>query len=309
MTNLNELYNRFLNGESITKLSKEIDVSRETLTKKFIKNCGYVRQSKKNITNKITDKLLDEAYSLYKNKNESISSIARKFNINRKSLSRKMKERYNIEILADGKKRINSLAFSKLTKDSSYWLGIMITDGYINKDNSGFELSLKDKEHIEKFKTFLQSKHKIQERVITLNDKLCYAYRISIKDRTIVNDLNKWGCINNKSFIVRLPHLEEELMPSLIRGIFDGDGCISITNKKLLSICSASYLFLKDVYEYLLSKGVECTAIRKSRNLYSLNISTKKDNFIKFYDFLYKDSNYTNRLNRKYEKYTKNLPS
>ena len=66
MTNLNELYNRFLNGESITKLSKEIDVSRETLTKKFIKNCGYVRQSKKNITNKITTKSICIIFNLSK---------------------------------------------------------------------------------------------------------------------------------------------------------------------------------------------------------------------------------------------------
>lgn len=120
MINLNELYNRFLNGESITKLSKEINVSRETLTKKFIKECGYVRQQKKPYTNNITDDLLEEAYFLYKDENKSISSIAKKFNINRKSLSKKIKEKYNIEILANGKKEINSLAFSKLTKDSSY---------------------------------------------------------------------------------------------------------------------------------------------------------------------------------------------
>lgn len=113
--------------------------------------------------------------------------------------------------------------------------------------------------------------------------------------------------MNNKSFVIRLPQLEEKLMPSLIRGIFDGDGCLSITtnNRKLLSICSASQLFLKDIYEYLLSKGIKCTGISKSRNLYSLNISSKRNNFIKFYNFLYEDSNYTNRLNRKYEKYTK----
>lgn len=68
---------------------------------------------------------------------------------------------------------------------------MMITDGYINKNNSGLELCLKDKEHVEKFKTFLHSKHKIQKRNISLNNTICYAYRISIKDKIIVNDLNK----------------------------------------------------------------------------------------------------------------------
>lgn len=68
MTNLNELYNRFLNGESITKLSKEIDVSRETLTKKFIKNCGYVRQSKLNISTK-KDNFIKFYDFLYKDSN------------------------------------------------------------------------------------------------------------------------------------------------------------------------------------------------------------------------------------------------
>lgn len=178
----------------------------------------------------------------------------------------------------------------------------MLTDGYVSGDK--FELCLKDKEHIEKFKLFLESKHQVQERETIINNNVCKHYRISICDKQIVSDLIKLNCTNNKSFTVKLPKLENKYMPSLIRGIFDGDGCISITsvNRKILTICSASFEFLKDIELYLLTQDICSTRISKSRNLYSLNISVKKENLNKFYELIYKNSKENNRLDRKYEK-------
>lgn len=185
-----------------------------------------------------------------------------------------------------------------------------MTDGYVDKGN-GFELSLKDKEHIEKFKNFLNSKHTVQEKKILCNNKECIAYRISINNTQIVSDLNNLNCTNNKSFDVRLPSIEEKCIPSLIRGIFDGDGCLTLTktNRKALSICSASKDFLNDIASCLKKNNIKVTRIYKSRNLYSLNISVKRDNFYNFFNYIYKDSNDNNRLKRKYEKYKAALPS
>lgn len=180
---------------------------------------------------------------------------------------------------------------------------MMLTDGYVSNSNK-FELSLKDKEHIEKFKIFLKSKHVIQERITTINNNTCVNYRLSISDKQIVNDLSKLNCVNNKSFIVKLPILEDKYMPDLIRGIFDGDGCVTrtSTSRNMITICSASKEFLKDIEIYLNTKKIKCTRIYKNRNLYNLNISVKKDNLIKFYNLIYKNSKEENRLNRKYEK-------
>lgn len=300
---IKELYKRFKNGESASKLCLEAGIHRETLIKKFVKECGYIRKEANKKKQQITYEILEKAYKMYVEENKSLSKIADIFNINRKKLSKELVFSYNIEIRKDGKKDINSFAFSKITRDSAYWLGIMLTDGYISNSNK-FELSLKDKEHIEKFKIFLKSKHLIQEKITIVNNSTCINYRLSICDNQIVDDLKNLNCVNNKSFIVRLPILEDKYMSDLIRGIFDGDGCISrtSTNRNIITICSASKKFLEDIETYLSTKEIKCTRIYKSRDLYNLNISVKKDNLNKFYNLIYKNSKKENRLNRKYEK-------
>ena len=301
--NIKELYKRFENGESASKLSLEVGVHRETLIKKFVSECGYVRKKANKNKSEITSDILKKAYKMYVEENKYLANIANIFNINRKKLSKELVSAYNIKIRKDGKKDVNSFAFSKITRDSAYWLGIMLTDGYVSNNNK-FELSLKDKEHIEKFKVFLKSRHLVQERITIINESTCINYRLSICDNQIVNDLNKLNCVNNKSFIVELPILEDEYMPDLIRGIFDGDGCVSRTSTKrnMITICSASNKFLKDIETYLETKGIKCTRISKNRELYNLNISVKKDNLLKFYNLIYENSKKENRLDRKYEK-------
>lgn len=118
--NINSLFKRFKNGESLTKLSQEINISRETLTKKFIKECGYERESKNSTKNIIDEQVLKKSYSLYKNKGMSLSKIASLLNINRKSLSKKLKQKYDINIRPAGAKECNDFCFSNITYDSAY---------------------------------------------------------------------------------------------------------------------------------------------------------------------------------------------
>ena len=122
----------------------------------------------------------------------SLTKICKLFDIKAPQTIRNLLKRKGIKIIGfRNAYPVNEEYFSVIdSAEKAYWLGMLYADGSVTSKNQLW-LGLKDKEHIEKFKTFLQSKHKIQERVITLNDKLCYAYRISIKDRTIVNDLNK----------------------------------------------------------------------------------------------------------------------
>jgi hypothetical protein len=56
----------------------------------------------------------------------------------------------------------------------------------------------------------------------------------SIYNTKIVSDLYKHGCVNNKTFKIKLPKLREDLIRHFIRGYFDGDGCISLPNIKIL---------------------------------------------------------------------------
>jgi hypothetical protein len=47
------------------------------------------------------------------------------------------------------------------TEYKAYWLGFMYADGYVNKIENRIELTLKDKEHVEKFKSFINARNVI----------------------------------------------------------------------------------------------------------------------------------------------------
>jgi len=56
----------------------------------------------------------------------------------------------------------------------------------------------------------------------------------------MANDLAKFGVVPRKTSTVDMPILNETVMPHLIRGMIDGDGCVSInstTNKISCSFC------------------------------------------------------------------------
>ena len=303
---IKELYNEYkTTNKSLTKIAEENNTSRQNLVAKFKKYCNYTQATLKPKKNKniVTDELVDKYYEEYLSTGKSQSKFAKENKICRQVLSEKFKIKYpevDTLKLESNKKNIDSNAFSIMNSDSAYWLGIMLTDGYVSKDYSSFELTLKDKEHIEKFKNVLKSDHKINKRTVMINNKECISWRINIRDKDICNDLKKMGCSNNKSFDVRIPKINTEYHKDIIRGIMDGDGCISNNS---VSFCSGNKNFIQDIIDLLKEHDILCGKISHNRNLYSVRVKTSNDNTKKFFDFIYEDSNESNRLDRKYNKY------
>lgn len=89
------------------------------------------------------------------------------------------------------------------------------------------QLNINDIQHLYKFKTAINSKHKIAITQ-TLNTPNKSA-RIAISCKQFCENLVKCGCIPRKSDILKFPDtniLPKELYKHFIRGYFDGDGCI-----------------------------------------------------------------------------------
>jgi DNA-binding transcriptional regulator WhiA len=169
------------------------------------------------------------------------TQIANTLGIFRKTVSKWLKEKgYNYSKV--NKASINSFIFNKIdTEEKAYWLGFIFADGYVSSETK-FELSLglKDLEHLEKFKTFLNYKGKIY---IDYKVGRC---RLMFQDSQIVKDLKIIGCINNKSLVLEFPILDEILQNHFIRGYFDGDGYISKPEKSILiSIVSTKQFLFK----------------------------------------------------------------
>ena len=237
----------------------------------------------------------------------SINKVAKELHVDASSLSRRLKAFYNLEILTDGKKHVNSSYFHDIqTEQQSYWLGFIAADGYLDATN-GLEITVKkqDREHLVKFKTDLESRHLICDKRVVLNGKEYWASRITIKDTQLTDDLRSLGIVNAKSLIIEMPDLNSlELYRHFLRGYFDGNGSILHREDYMgFSYSSGSYNMMRSIQDHAKEiVGVKSTlSVRKdTTNNYTLRSSSRDEGF-RYIDYLYHDAQVY--LNRKYETY------
>ena len=128
---------------------------------------------------------------------------------------------------------------------SAYFLGLMLTDGYIQKNNQ-FGIDLTDEDCIAFISKVTNKEYKSYERQ---EEERKIRYRLIFSDYDSLQKLNEYGVVRNKSKILQGPNLSEEeyqYLPYIIRGIIDGDGCVYKTSygAPAVYICSASYDFI-----------------------------------------------------------------
>lgn len=184
------------------------------------------------------------------------------------------------------------------TSDKAYWLGFLLADGYNDYTELVINLSSKDTEHLKKFKTFMQSEHPI---------KLSDGNRVSFRIASLENceNLKKHGMVKAKSFILEAPKIKEELCMDLIRGFFDGDGCIYLYKKEgkiksaTFSIYCESPQMIKWIFDKMEKAGINYINVDKTERNISIH---KQSELVKIYNLLYKSD--SERLQRKYQKFT-----
>lgn len=199
------------------------------------------------------------------------------------------------------KKKINKNIFEVInTEEKAYWLGFLYADGYVGLTDNRVELTLQlsDVNHIEKFKTFLNSDCKISTN--------SYRSRLSIKDEKIKKDLINLGCTPQKSLILKFPtddKVPKELIRHFIRGYFDGDGSLCVTEKTKSIDILGTYDFL---YQLCLESNITTSKIyvskSKSNKVFRIVLGSRLDLY-NFSKYIYDDCNIY--LDRKYEKFKK----
>lgn len=112
----------------------------------------------------------------------------------------------------------------------AYYLGLLLTDGYISTREYDVGLDLTDEDCI----AFLSKGIGKNYSIIKNNDKnKKNRYRLVLTEKELVENLKKYGVIRNKSLTLEGPKLsldEEKFIPYLIRGIIDGDGNVTPTS-------------------------------------------------------------------------------
>ena len=168
----------------------------------------------------------------------SIQFLKRKYGVSPMKISNAIKAAGYEVINKQNQIRFDEHIFDEIdTEEKAYWLGFIFADGNISKRDYRFEMSLceKDKEHLEKFNSFVKHTRQIKEKKCSLNGKTFIAYRSSFNSKHFWNTLNNYGCVPRKSLILKFPDLNifksKDLIIHFIRGYFDGDGCITHANK------------------------------------------------------------------------------
>jgi hypothetical protein len=198
----------------------------------------------------------------------------------------------------------------------AYFLGLIMADGCISKGwNNNYNvvqigLKMKDKYLIEKFIKEINFCGKPYEE--SIEQKSSHSdfkssdgfFSIRFTDNKMSSDLNKLGIVPNKTGKESLPCLSKELMPHFIRGLFDGDGSVFITNNKYLRI---SLYSSKKMCDDLISLFNLNNKVYKTKGVYF--ISTQNIDLIKqFYDYMYNDCNiYMIRKKEIFDNYYNNL--
>jgi hypothetical protein len=224
--------------------------------------------------------------------------LSKKFGVSHGTISNIIKRNLRPREKGNRKYFVDEEYFSIIdTEDKAYWLGFLYADGYVLEKNNTLiaGLTLKDLDHIEKFKYDIKSTHLIK------NAKTKNNYQFNIYNNNFTKHLVNQGCIPKKSFKIEFPKLKDTLENHFIRGYFDGDGSVSATDKTLqLTICCASEKFLFDLVQKMkINANLKRYKIYKRKDGLLIYVNSSGEDILNIRKYLYKNS--TTFLTRKKE--------
>jgi hypothetical protein len=195
----------------------------------------------------------------------------------------------------------------------AYFLGWMYSDGNVyrgaGKNTASLCIAETDKYILEYFNDKIYNGEKpLNYRPAKIKKGTHYMCkslsRFQIDSSKICDDLIKIGLIENKSLTKIYPDLEANLNSHFIRGYFEGNGNIKVNRvepNRVVRIASGSEVFLKKLSEILYIETDICSKTRKDKNnLWVLSFS-KKEDVLKFYNYIYFDCEMS--LSRKRDKF------
>lgn len=219
---------RYLNGESIKKIAKDLQMGAESLSDKL--KLDGVELRGKSSTSINWEQFYQSILPLYK-EGKSLREIQKITGLSRKKVSFLLKK-HEHEV-TQSKYKYNEDCFSVVdTEEKAYWLGFMYADGYVKKDGNEviFHIHEKDKELLERFANFVGENLPLYEHSKKTNN-----LRVVINNKQIHDDLINKGCTPNKTYTIQFPNesqIPEHLIHHFIRGYMDGDGCLHIETNK-----------------------------------------------------------------------------
>lgn len=241
----------------------------------------------------------------YLNENYTLKQLGREFSCSYATI-RNLLNKHHIQSRG-GKQGFprDEFYFSKIDSiDKAYWLGFLYADGCVHSNDNSVSINITDLEHVKKFQAAIKAiNHKI---TISQDNRFKNAkplYQFAIRDKQLHEDLIKWGCIPQKSLLIKkIPNIPRDFVSHFLRGYFDGDGSLHYlqgTNNFRISFIGTEN-FLTDIQKELQTNiSLQANIAGKA---FVLQISGRRQ-VERILNYLYKDSNDNIRLNRKYKAY------
>lgn len=255
----------------------------------------------------------DDIIALYLNGN-SVLGISKKYSANTHQIQ-SILDKHNIPKISQ-MKRFNPLFVEDYfnvidSKEKAYWIGWLLTDGGVSSKND-IEIALltEDKDILH----LLENDLHIQNKVKLFNNEYV---RFSISSVNMCKDLKQYGIVPNKTLTLKFPdNIPEEFETHLLRGMFDGDGGITIgTTTRFYKHRNKTYTKpyqelsftgtydMCDNFQNILCKytGIPHKKITRNHSVYRVRWSNK-DEIISICKILYNECD-QHFLKRKYNKY------
>lgn len=267
------------------------------------------------VPNQITHPWTPEEIDFLKNSIRKLTyKQMSKFLIKRSPASIQSKIRYLPFQQKVKKHPVNSHFFKKWSPEMAYVLGFIAADGNICHSGRSHTLHIAcdDKDVIEKIRRVLQYKGPIHLKNRS-NEKISYSLRIC--DPIIFNDLKRLGVTERKSLTLTPPKISVQFIKHFIRGYFDGDGTVYLSNLKYPSklrvkIYTASPNMGKYLHQVLkktlgnVYKGNMLTYMAHQKTPYYVT-SMGHYAALKLFKYMYTDA--TIYLDRKYKKFMEGI--
>jgi len=216
------------------------------------------------------------------------------------------------------KKKYNQQFFDEYSPESAYWAGFILADGNITRNSSLLQMSLSnvDESHLLKFCEAIGLENKLTP------DGDCV--RMSVSGKHVCQSLaDNFGVYPRKSNVCVFPEqIPKHLWSHFIRGVFDGDGCVThgtYLNKKseqkhnlVINFTGSVELlsFLKTFFHNdmnIIAGGRSVTGVPPihlvGKNKQTGQMSYSGQNAVVILDWFYEKSNNAIRLDRKFDKF------
>ena len=253
-------------GYSVSEIAQKSQVHVTTVARKLQKE-GILSKKPSKCPPKY-EKFKDEWIELYQEKGESLRKIAAKYGCSTQTVSNVITQKIDTRSYSESSRKyaINETYFSSIdTKEKAYWLGYLFASGSILPSSKSYTIQVvctkKDENQIKKFLQAISS-----ESPVSTSRGISSFVRIS--NETMYKDLEKWGLIDKKWYLLRMPMLDStEYTRSFILGYFDGKA--SLPRHRPIIVVSGPKAFLEDINLFIENElGFPLTIVGKYQKEY-----------------------------------------